>query len=72
MTEHTNAELNQDAIRFYQGLLKRAAVNLKNAKDRNDTRAVSNIERKISIYSYTLGKLYETKDILKKICEAGR
>lgn len=72
MTEHTNAELNQDAIRFYQGLLKRAAVNLKNAKDRNDTRAVSNIERKISIYNYTLGKLYETKDILKKICETGR
>lgn len=72
MTEHTNAELNQDAIRFYQGLLKRAAVNLKNAKDRNDTRAVSNIERKISIYNYTLGKLYETKDILKKIYEAGR
>lgn len=72
MTEHTNAELNQDAIRFYQGLLKRAAVNLKNAKDRNDARAVSNIERKISIYNYTLGKLYETKDILKKIYEAGR
>ena len=72
MTEHTNTELNQDAIRFYQGLLKRAAVNLKNAKDRNDTRAVSNIERKISIYNYTLGKLYETRDILKKIYEAGR
>lgn len=72
MTEHTNAELNQDAIRFYQGLLKRAVVNLKNAKDRNDTRAVSNIERKIGIYNYTLEKLYETKDILKKIYEAGR
>lgn len=72
MTEHTNAELNQDAIRFYQGLLKRAAVNLKNAKDRNDTRAVSNIGRKINIYNYTLEKLYETKDILKKICETGR
>lgn len=72
MTEHTNAELNQDAIHFYQGLLKRATVNLKNAKDRNDTRAVSNIERKIDIYNYTLGKLYETRDILKKIYEAGR
>lgn len=72
MTEHTNVELNQDAIRFYQGLLKRATVNLKNARDRNDTRAVSNIKRKIGIYNYTLGKLYETRDILKKIYEAGR
>ena len=50
-------DINKDAIRFYQGMLKRSQINLGDAKTRNDKKAVKNIERKIKIFEYTLEML---------------
>lgn len=45
---------HQDAIKFYKTQLKRCQINLFAAKQRNDMKAVQNIERKIRIYEYTV------------------
>ena len=50
----------KDAIRFYKTQLKRCQINLFAAKQRNDTKAAENIERKIGIYEYTI-------EVLKQI-----
>lgn len=53
-TDSVRAEV---CIRFYNGLLNRAEINLKDAQKRGDTRAEENIKRKISIYRYTVDVL---------------
>ena len=44
----------KDAIKFYKTQLNRCRINLFVAKQRNDVKAVQNIERKIRIFEYTL------------------
>lgn len=44
----------KEAIKFYKTQLNRCRINLFAAKQRNDTKAVENIERKIRIFEYTL------------------
>lgn len=43
-----------DVVRFNKTQLGRAKTNLVNAQERGDRRAVSNIQRKIAIYQYTI------------------
>ena len=50
----------KDAIKFYKTQLNRCRINLFVAKQRNDVKAVKNIERKIGIYEYTV-------EVLKQI-----
>lgn len=45
---------SKEAIKFYKTQLKRCKINLNGAKQRNDNKAVENIERKIRIYKYTI------------------
>ena len=52
------------AIDFYNNLLNRAEINLKDAQKRHDIRATQNIERKILIYRYTI-------DLIKAHVEQG-
>lgn len=47
-------DVRQEALKFFQSKLKRAQINLENAKKRGDTTAAGNIERKIKIYNYTI------------------
>lgn len=42
----------KDANHFCKNKIKRAKINLAKAQERNDTRAVSNINRKIALYQY--------------------
>lgn len=49
--------LNTDSIHFFQSRLRRAEINLEDARNRRDTRAANNIQRKIDIYHYVLGIL---------------
>ncbi len=49
----------KEAIKFYKTQLNRCRINLFAARQRNDTKAVENIERKIGIYEYTV-------EVLKK------
>ena len=58
--ERTQMSDPKDAIRFYKTQLKRCQINLFAAKQRNDTKAAENIERKIGIYEYTI-------EVLKQI-----
>lgn len=44
----------KEAIKFYKTQLNRCRINLFAAKQRNDTKAVENLERKIAIYGYTI------------------
>jgi hypothetical protein len=44
----------KDAIKYYKTQLNRCRINLFAARQRNDTKAVENIERKIRIYEYTI------------------
>lgn len=43
-----------DVIKFNKAQIRRAKVNLENAKNRRDARAVANIRRKIAVYELTI------------------
>lgn len=64
-----------DVVRFNKTQLKRAKTNLVNAQKRGDKRAVANIQRKMTIYQYTVDMaqqyISEGKYINKQIAEAG-
>lgn len=64
-----------DVVRFNKTQLRRAKTNLVNALKRGDKRAVANIQRKMTIYQYTvdMAKQYisEGEYINKQIDEAG-
>lgn len=47
----------KEVIRFFKVQLSRCKINLKDAKDRRDERAASNIQRKMDIYEYTIKEL---------------
>lgn len=44
----------KEAIKFYKTQLNRCRINLFAARQRSDTKAVENIERKMRIYEYTI------------------
>lgn len=64
-----------DVVRFNKAQLRRAKTNLVNALKRGDKRAVANIQRKITIYQYTVDMaqqyISEGEYINKQIAEAG-
>jgi hypothetical protein len=64
-----------DVVRFNKTQLKRAKTNLVNAQKRGDKRAVANIQRKMTIYQYTVDMaqqyISEGEYINKQIAEAG-
>jgi hypothetical protein len=64
-----------DVVRFNKTQLGRAKTNLVNAQKRGDKRAVTNIQRKMSIYQYTIDMaqryISEGEYINKQIAEAG-
>lgn len=64
-----------DVVRFNKTQLGRAKTNLVNAQKRGDKRAVTNIQRKMSIYQYTIDMaqryISEGEYINKQISEAG-
>lgn len=64
-----------DVVRFNKTQLGRAKTNLVNAQKRGDKRAVTNIQRKMSIYQYTIDMaqryIDEGEYINKQISEAG-
>lgn len=64
-----------DVVRFNKTQLGRAKTNLLNAQKRGDRRAVANIQRKMSIYQYTIDMaqryITEGEYIAKQIAEAG-
>lgn len=49
--------MRDDALRFCQVQLRRCKINLDVAEARGDARAVSNLQRKISIYTYLINVL---------------
>lgn len=60
MTNDLDTVLTVDTVlQFYSILQSRAEINLKNAEERHDVKAVYNIKRKIAIYKYTIEKLQE-------------
>lgn len=48
-----------DVIRFNKTQLRRAKTNLFNAQKRRDRRAVTNIQRKMVIYQYTIDMMQQ-------------
>lgn len=64
-----------DVVQFNKTQLRRAKTNLVNAQQRGDKRAVTNIQRKMSIYQYTIDMaqryISEGEYINKQISEAG-
>jgi hypothetical protein len=64
-----------DVVRFNKTQLRRAKTNLVNALKRGDKRAVANIQRKMTIYQYTVDMaqqyISEGEYINKQIAEAG-
>lgn len=64
-----------DVVRFNRTQLRRAKTNLVNAQKRGDKRAVANIQRKMTIYQYTVDMaqryISEGEYIDKQIAEAG-
>lgn len=48
----------KEAIKFYKAQLKRCKINLDSAKNRRDYKAVTNIQRKINMYEYTIEVMY--------------
>lgn len=64
-----------DVVRFNKTQLRRAKTNLVNALKRGDKRAVANIQRKMTIYQYTVDMaqqyISEGEYINKQIDEAG-
>ena len=53
----------KEAIKFYRVQLNRCKINLIAAKQRNDERAVQNIQRKIEIYDYTIKELCKIVEV---------
>ena len=51
----------KEVIKFYKTQLNRCRINLFAAKQRNDVKAVENIERKMRIYEYTIEVLKQTQ-----------
>lgn len=64
-----------DIVRFNKTQLRRAQTNLVNAQKRGDRRAVTNIQRKMTIYQCTVDMaqryISEGEYINKQIAEAG-
>lgn len=64
-----------DVVRFNKIQLRRARTNLVNAQKRGDRKAVANIQRKMTIYQYTVDMaqqyISEGEYINKQIAEAG-
>lgn len=64
-----------DVVRFNRTQLGRAKTNLLNAEKRGDRKAVTNIQRKMAIYQYTIDMaqryIAEGEYIIKQIAEAG-
>lgn len=64
-----------DVVRFNKTQLGRAKTNLFNAQKRGDRKAAANIQRKMSIYQYTIDMaqqyISEGEYINKQISEAG-
>ncbi len=52
----------KEVIRFFRVQLNRCKINLKDAKDRRDERAASNIQRKMDIYEYTIEELHKIEE----------
>lgn len=74
-TETVFVATPSDIVRFNKTQLGRAKTNLLNAQKRGDRRAVANIQRKMSIYQYTIDMaqryIAEGEYINKQIAEAG-
>lgn len=74
-TETVFVATPSDIVRFNKTQLGRAKTNLLNAQKRGDRRAVANIQRKMSIYQYTIDMVQryiaEGEYINKQIAEAG-
>lgn len=74
-TETVFVATPSDVVRFNKTQLGRAKTNLVNAQKRGDKRAVANIQRKMTIYQYTIDMaqwyIDEGEYIAKQIAEAG-
>lgn len=74
-TETVFVATPSSVVRFNKTQLKRAKTNLVNAQKRGDKRAVANIQRKMTIYQYTVDMaqqyISEGEYINKPIDEAG-
>ena len=74
-TETVFVATPSDIVRFNKTQLGRAKTNLLNAQKRGDRRAVANIQRKMTIYQYTIDMaqryIAEGEYINKQIAEAG-
>ena len=57
---------SSDVVRFNKTQLGRAKTNLVNAQKRGDKRAVTNIQRKMAIYQYTIDQFNSTITPVKK------
>lgn len=53
--------MREEALRFIEGQLRRAKINLEVAEGRKDIKAVTNIQRKIRLYLYIIKVLSEVK-----------
>lgn len=53
--------MREDALKFLSGLLHRANINLEVAESRKDVRAITNIQRKIRIYTYLIKVVSDTE-----------
>lgn len=75
MTPNENMITAEDIIKFNMRNCKRAQQNLINAEKRGDSKAVTNIKRKIAIYQATISvaEYYQIDgiDIAKRIQESG-
>lgn len=54
--------MREEALKFIEGQLRRAKINLKAAEGRKDTKAVTNIQRKIRLYLYIIKVLSEVRE----------
>lgn len=54
--------MREEALRFIEGQLRRAKINLEVAEGRKDTKAVTNIQRKIHLYLYIIKVLSEVRE----------
>ena len=54
--------MREEALRFIEGQLRRAKINLEMAEGRKDTKAVTNIQRKIRLYLYIIKVLSEVRE----------
>lgn len=54
--------MREEALKFIEGQLRRAKINLEIAEGRKDTKAVTNIQRKIRLYLYIIKVLSEVRE----------